>query len=107
MILLDPYSFDSSAPPSGINTPFGDQRPHGASEGRAAHSAPETGAYIAFLASLGIPAHLLRQGDIRPYEASYGELSRWEFQTLGTGRAHARRTPRPKLDDPRKNLEGS
>ena len=51
-------------------------------------------AFAAFLLSLGIPAHILRQGDIQPRLASYGELSRWEFKTLATGRAIARHAPR-------------
>ena len=46
------------------------------------------------LASLGIASHILRRGDLTPRRASYGELSRWEFQVLGTGRALARRAPR-------------
>jgi uncharacterized protein (DUF58 family) len=56
-------------------------------------------AFVSFLASQGIPARLLRQGDIRPHSGSYGEVSRWEFETLGTGRAIARHAPRLKIDE--------
>jgi uncharacterized protein (DUF58 family) len=78
VILLDPHSFDPA-----LRAPLG---------GAASHQ--EVGACVSLLASLGVPARVLRQGDIRPQAASYGELSRWEFQTLGTGRAFARRAPR-------------
>jgi hypothetical protein len=82
VILLDPHSFEPDPAPSG-----------------------EAAAFVAFLASLGIPAQRIGRGDIQPYSASYGELSRWEFQTLGTGRAFARHSPRPRLDGPRPGPE--
>jgi hypothetical protein len=47
------------------------------------------------LAAQGVPAHSLRQGDLSPAAGAYGALRRWEFMTLGTGRAVARQTPRP------------
>jgi hypothetical protein len=47
------------------------------------------------LAAQGVPAHSLRQGDLAPAAGAYGALRRWEFMTLGTGRAVARQTPRP------------
>ncbi|MDO8943115.1 MAG: DUF58 domain-containing protein [Desulfobacterales bacterium] len=136
VILLDPHSFDVSSPQMGddaasapqigdaasplrrhlggsasaLHAPTGEPQGNNASESPQGDNAPhpplEAGAYISFLASLGVPAHLLRQGDIRPYTASYGELSRWEFQTLGTGRAFARHAPRPRLDEHRKNIGG-
>jgi len=61
--------------------------------------------FAVFLASSGIPAHTLRQGDIQPNPASYGELSRWEFKTLATGRAIARHTPRTRFDGSQKSGE--
>lgn len=82
VILLDAETFAASP---GVSRP-----------GSAGKSAA---AFTTFLASLGIPAHTLRKGDIQPYLASYGELNRWEFQTLGTGRAIARRMPRIKPDN--------
>jgi uncharacterized protein (DUF58 family) len=62
-------------------------------------------AFVSFLASQGIPARVLRQGDIRPHSGSYGEVSRWEFKTLGTGRAIARHAPRLKIDEALKKGE--
>lgn len=47
-----------------------------------------------FLANLGVETRIVRRGDIRSMPGVYGELSRWEFITLGTGRAIARQTPR-------------
>jgi len=37
---------------------------------------------------------VVRRGELRPVSGSYGELSRWEFKTLGTGRVYVRRAPR-------------
>jgi hypothetical protein len=89
VILMDAETF--AAPP-------GSRRPSAGGKSQA-------DTFAASLASLGIPAHTLRQGDIQPNLASYGELSRWEFKTLGTGRAIARRTPRIRLSDPQKSGE--
>jgi uncharacterized protein (DUF58 family) len=47
------------------------------------------------LAAQGVPAQTLRRGDLAPEAGAYGALRRWEFITLGTGRAVARQTPRP------------
>jgi uncharacterized protein (DUF58 family) len=69
-ILLDPASFGGSA-----------------GGGEAESFAP-------FLADLGIPARVVRRGDIKPISAAYGELRRWEFITLGTGRVVVRHAPR-------------
>jgi uncharacterized protein (DUF58 family) len=73
-ILLDPASF------------AGDQATPG-KFGQAEAFAP-------FLADLGIPARVVRRGDIKPISGAYGELRRWEFITLGTGRVVVRRAPR-------------
>jgi hypothetical protein len=51
-------------------------------------------AFAPFLADLGIPARVVRQGDIQPISGAYGELRRWEFITLGTGRVVVRKAPR-------------
>jgi len=51
-------------------------------------------AFAPFLADLGIPARVVRRGDIKPISGAYGELRRWEFITLGTGRVVVRRAPR-------------
>jgi uncharacterized protein (DUF58 family) len=49
---------------------------------------------VAALAEQHVPARVLRQGDVRPASGTWGELRRWDFVTLGTGRAVARQTPR-------------
>ncbi len=70
-ILLDPASFGGDP----------------ATSGKAESFAP-------FLADLGIPARVVQRGDIKPISAAYGELRRWEFITLGTGRVVVRKAPR-------------
>lgn len=50
--------------------------------------------FVPLLVGLGLTAKIVRRGDVRPITASYGALRRWEFMTLGTGRAIARQTPR-------------
>jgi uncharacterized protein (DUF58 family) len=62
--------------------------------GSEAPSLKEILSFSTFLASTGIPAHVLNCDEVQPRMASYGELSRWDFQTLGTGRAFARHAPR-------------
>ena len=76
-ILLDPASFGGDRP--GLAVPGG----HGQAE-----------SFAPFLADLGIPARVVRRGDIKPITAAYGELRRWEFITLGTGRVVVRKAPR-------------
>ncbi len=51
-------------------------------------------AFLPFLADLGVAGHVVRSEDIQPISASYGELSRWEFITTGTGHVVARKKPR-------------
>jgi uncharacterized protein (DUF58 family) len=46
------------------------------------------------LADQGVAARALRRGELRPASGTYGQVRRWEFRTLGTGRAVARQTPR-------------
>ncbi len=65
-----------------------------ASFGGAAHA--ETG--VAMLNSAGLNAQVVRRGELNPISGAYGELRRWEFMTLGTGRVVARQTPRSALE---------
>lgn len=46
------------------------------------------------LGEQGLSAHVLRWADVRRISGYYGEVSRWEFSVLGTGRAVARKAPR-------------
>ncbi len=55
---------------------------------------PDAETFLMLLAEQGIPANLLRRDDVRLISGYYGEVSRWEFSVLGTGRALARKTPR-------------
>lgn len=50
--------------------------------------------FVPGLAALGVPAHIVHRGEVRPVLAAHGALRRWEFLTLGTGRAVVRQTPR-------------
>ena len=77
VILIDGETF-SALPDAGQTPPAGKS---------------QANAFATFLTSLGIPAATLRQGDIQPNLAAYGELSRWEFKTLATGRAIASHRP--------------
>lgn len=38
------------------------------------------------LAEMGIRARVIQRGEVQPIDAAYGELRRWEFRVLGTGR---------------------
>jgi len=74
VILLDPVSFGPSNL-AGLPT-----------------AAAET--FAALLNGQGVRASVVRRGELHPVSGSYGELSRWEFKTLGTGRVYVRRAPR-------------
>jgi uncharacterized protein (DUF58 family) len=74
VVLLDPLSF----------------LPEGAEE----TSHPTAEEFIRLLLEQGISANLLRREDVRLISGYYGEVSRWEFAVVGTGRAVARKTPR-------------
>jgi uncharacterized protein (DUF58 family) len=50
--------------------------------------------FRSMLAEQGVPAHVVRQQDIRPATGTYGDVRRWEFKTLGTGRVAVMQTPR-------------
>lgn len=78
VILLDPASFN----PEIEETPEGErQRAKGQQFRR-------------MLEEQGIPASLLRREEIRVVSGFYGEISRWEFKVLGTGKVVASRMPR-------------
>jgi uncharacterized protein (DUF58 family) len=49
---------------------------------------------IPILLEQGIAANLLRREDVQLIGGYYGEVSRWEFSVLGTGRVIARNKPR-------------
>ncbi len=46
------------------------------------------------LADQGIAARVLRRGELQAASGAYGQVRRWEFRTLSTGRAVAKQTPR-------------
>ncbi len=50
--------------------------------------------FVSLLREQGIVAQSVRGEDIVPISGSYGEVRRWEFKTLGTGRVFVRQTPR-------------
>ena len=83
VVLLDPSSFD----------------------GGVERSAAE--AFVPLLVEQGITANILRREDVHLISGYYGEVSRWEFSVLGTGRVVTRRAPRQAnaLVDPRKTTE--
>ena len=61
-----------------------------ASFGGAGHA--ET--FVTLLIEQGIVGHVVKREDIQPSAGTYGEVRRWEFMTLGTGRVVVRQTPR-------------
>ena len=97
------HRLGSAGRQSGAEVILIDAETFAAPPGASRLSSSQTDAFAAFLASLGIPAHTLRRGDIEPNLASYGEISRWEFMTLATGRAIARRRPRARLEGQKKS----
>jgi uncharacterized protein (DUF58 family) len=50
--------------------------------------------FVSLLREQGVLAQIVRGEDIVPISGAYGELRRWEFQTLGTGRVIVRQRPR-------------
>ena len=50
--------------------------------------------FLPFLLAQGLPANILRREDVTQISGYYGEVSRWEFKVLGTGRAVVRHAPR-------------
>jgi uncharacterized protein (DUF58 family) len=65
-------------------------------------------ATLAAFAQQHLEAHVLYESEIKPLVATYGEVRRWEFKTLGTGRAVAIHTPRnaPSLEAQLAALQG-
>jgi uncharacterized protein (DUF58 family) len=51
-------------------------------------------ALAAMLREQGITTHVVGRDDIRPASAVYGDVRRWEFKMLGTGRIAVQQTPR-------------
>jgi uncharacterized protein (DUF58 family) len=51
-------------------------------------------AAIQTLADQGVAARTLRCGELQAASGALGEVRRWEFRTLGTGRVVAKQTPR-------------
>jgi uncharacterized protein (DUF58 family) len=51
-------------------------------------------AAVQALAEQGVAARLVRRGELQAADGAYGELRRWDFRTLSTGRVVARQTPR-------------
>jgi uncharacterized protein (DUF58 family) len=49
------------------------------------------------LAEMGIRARVIQRGEVRPIDASYGDLRRWKFRVLGTGRVVPVSKPRAAL----------
>lgn len=80
VILLDPRSFGG--------------------EGQAAD-------FLTVLLEQGLAAHLLRKEDVRIISGYYGEVSRWEFAVLGTGRVVTRKAPRAAILAAQNSLPGS
>lgn len=49
------------------------------------------------LAEMGIRARVIQRGEVQPIDATYGEIRRWKFRVLGTGRAVPISKPRAAL----------
>lgn len=81
VILLDPASFTEPAPES--------------EAAPAPVSSAAADIFAGLLARQGVHTSVVRRGELRAIRGAYGELSRWEFQTLGTGRVLVRHAPRP------------
>ena len=56
--------------------------------------------FAGLLERQGVHTSVVRRGELRAIRGAYGELSRWEFQTLGTGRVVVRHAPRPIANHP-------
>jgi uncharacterized protein (DUF58 family) len=50
--------------------------------------------FATLLAEQGIPSNIVRRDEVQPISGTYGEVRRWEFKTLGTGRVAVKQTPR-------------
>ena len=63
--------------------------------------------FLTVLLEQGLAAHLLRKEDVRTISGYYGEVSRWEFAVLGTGRVVTRKAPRAAILAAQNSLPGS
>lgn len=64
----------------------------------------EAESFLPLLREAGVSARILERGQIQPIAASYGDVSRWEFKELATGRAILRHTPREATQAASENL---
>jgi uncharacterized protein (DUF58 family) len=85
VILLDPASFTPTPAADGNTPALPDSRP-------AQSSGAEL--FASLLARQGVRCSVVQRGELRPIAGAYGEPSRWEFKTLGTGRVFVRHAPR-------------
>ncbi|HEX7599386.1 MAG TPA: DUF58 domain-containing protein, partial [Polyangia bacterium] len=86
VILLDPASFVAGEPAAAESA--------GAATPAGPYAAGTAAIFAELLLRQGIHTNVIRRGELRPLSGAYGELSRWEFKTLGTGRVFVRRAPR-------------
>ena len=84
VILLNPASFAETQP----EAPAPEAPPMNPLHSRGAEL------FASLLARQGIRCRVVQRGELRPIAGAYGELSRWEFKTLGTGRVFVRHAPR-------------
>jgi uncharacterized protein (DUF58 family) len=87
VVLLDPASFLKST------------------EGLNGHAAAES--FLTFLLEQGLIANLIRREDVRLISGYYGEVQRWEFAVLGTGRAVLRKAPRAAAPEAHVRIESA
>jgi uncharacterized protein (DUF58 family) len=90
VILIDP------AEPSGTfgREPASPAATEGTEAAASQTPAGQVDTFAGLLARQGIHTGVVRRGELRPIHGAYGELSRWEFKTLGTGRVVVRHAPR-------------
>jgi uncharacterized protein (DUF58 family) len=50
--------------------------------------------FATLLAEQGILSNVVHRSEVQPISGTYGEVRRWEFKTLGTGRVAVKQTPR-------------
>jgi len=106
VILLDPVSFSQAQPAEGPaqyrgTYPAQSSGAYGGGGDLGQEAPPKvplhsSGAelFTSLLARQGIRCSVVQRGELRPIAGAYGELSRWEFKTLGTGRVFVRHAPR-------------
>jgi len=89
VVLLDPASFEESGSDASAAAP-------GGNNGKTAPGMAKSAAdgFAQLLIEQGVTTNILRRQDVRLVSGYYGEVSRWEFSVLGTGRVVTRRAPR-------------